>query len=162
MNDRFDPRFTSSKLANLLREFELTRELLLEIVSLPEDSTDAPADDAAEPLGDDEERLSELLRAVRQAVLQHPTVARAVVGWLVAEGRAALETTDGLRRYEAMVASPQVERLRTLWEKTTLSLLDDEDDPDPVPEAWVDLIRDLAAGSGLDRVAERLQPPGLR
>ena len=70
-------------------------------------------------------------------------------------------TETGAQRYAAMADSAQVERLQVIWDKVSLNLLDDLVDDEAVPVAWVDLVRDLAAGSGLDRLADRLRPFGL-
>ncbi len=170
----------AASVARLLREIELTRASLVrlatsgtdwldgepdELDGVPSDGpTDGPADgpvgDAAE-LAELEERLLVVLTAIRRAVLSHPAEARAVVGLLVAEGRRYAATETGAQRYAAMADSAQVERLQVIWDKVSLNLLDDLVDDEAVPVAWVDLVRDLAAGSGLDRLADRLRPFGL-
>lgn len=153
----------SSTLADLLREFELTKDTVLRLAGPsngPDGSDPMPEADDHEPDGPDT-KLSDVLLEVRKALLTHPTAARAIVGFLAAEGRRYTETEQGRQAYLAMTVSPEVETLRTVWEKVTLNLLDDESDPGPVPQAWVELVRDLAAGAGLDRVANRLRPDGL-
>lgn len=159
------PRPASTTLAELLREFELTKETVLRLALSSDEASEADSetnDDAPGGAGRPAEgQLVEFLTDMRRSLLTHPTAARAIVGFLVAEGRRYAETPEGQRTYSAMTRSPDVETLRTIWEKVTLNLLDDEDDDGPVPEAWVELIRDLAVGSGLDRLATQLRPDGL-
>lgn len=153
-------RSTSTVLAELLREFELTKATVLRMATST-DQGEVPGPEDVEVVNDPEERIVELLGEVRRSMLAHPATARAIVAFLAAEGRRFLDTEDGRRTYAGMVSSPEVETLRTVWEKVTLNLLDDESDDGPIPEAWVELVRDLAVGSGLDRLADRLRPDGL-
>jgi hypothetical protein len=54
-----------------------------------------------------------------------------------------------------------VERLRQIWEATTLNVFDDHNDQGGVPDAWVDLLSDLASIGRVDRVVAALLPEGL-
>jgi hypothetical protein len=62
---------------------------------------------------------------------------------------------------EQLRDAPEVERLRRIWEATTLNVLDDGHDERGVPPAWVDLLADLAATGSVDGVVASLRPQGL-
>lgn len=154
----------SSALASLLQELEAVKRALLDL-SL--DGLDGqappprPSTGSTDPQSPEEDQLGDVLRDLRRAVLSHPGATRAVVSFLVGEGRAYALRPEGRARYAALVGSPELARLRTLWEAASLNLFDDLADPGDVPVAWTELIRDLLAGSGIDRVALALRPEGL-
>jgi hypothetical protein len=112
-------------------------------------------------LSDDERRLVSLLERVRDAVLRQPAVGHAITSFLVAEGRHFATSEEGARWLVALRDAPEVERLRQIWEATTLNVFDDEDDAQAVPQAWVDVIVDLAAVERVDRIVAALLPEGL-
>src|SRR4029077_7850647 len=112
-------------------------------------------------LSDDERRLVTLLGRVRETVLSQPAVGHAITSFLVAEGRRCATTADGARWLGALRDAPEVERLRQIWEATTLNVFDDEHDGGGVPDAWVDLVADLASIGRVDRIVAALLPEGL-
>jgi hypothetical protein len=114
-----------------------------------------------EDLSDDEQRFVELLGRVRELALSQPAASKAITGFLVAEGRRFAATEDGARWFAGLRDAPEVERLRQIWEATTLNVFDDIDDREGVPDAWADLIADLAAIGNVNRIVNALLPEGL-
>jgi hypothetical protein len=150
-----DPR----ALGVLLAEIERLRDAALRAAgsSLPKGKARAlPA-----VLSDDERRLVELLGRVREAVLSQPAVGHAMTSFLVAEGRRFAATEEGMGWLCVLRDAPEVERLRQVWEATTLNVFDDDADPAGVPDAWVDLLADLASIGRVDRIVSALLPDGL-
>ena len=98
---------------------------------------------------------------VREAVLSQPAVGHAITSFLVAEGRRFATTEEGARWLGALRDAPEVERLRQIWEATTLNVFDDDQDAGGVPDAWVDLVADLASIGRVDRIVGALLPEGL-
>jgi hypothetical protein len=94
-------------------------------------------------------------------VIEQPGLAQAITSFLVGEGRRFAETAAGRRWLDALRDAPEVERLRRIWEATTLNVLDDPHDEGGVPAAWVDLLADVTATGDVDRVVAALRPPGL-
>jgi hypothetical protein len=150
-----DPRF----LGLLVAELERLRHAAMRAArpALAVDSQVELPDD----LSEDERRLVEILRRARRAVIDQPAIAHALTSFLVEEGRRYAETEEGQRWLDALRDAPEVERLRRIWEATTLNLLDDQHDQGDVPTAWVDLLADLTATGRVDRVVNTLRPPGL-
>jgi hypothetical protein len=114
-----------------------------------------------EDLSDDEKRIVGLLNRVRELALSQPAAGKAITTFLVAEGRRFARTDDGERWLESLRDAPEVDRLRQLWEATTLNVFDDIEDAEPIPDAWADLIADLAAIGNVNRIVTALLPEGL-
>jgi hypothetical protein len=125
----------------------------------------SPMLDATSPLpddlSDDECQLVEILHRARRAVIEQPALAHAITSFLVGEGRRFAETVEGRRWLEALRDAPEVERLRRIWEATTLNVLDDGHVEGGLPPAWVDLLVDLTATGGTDGIVRALRPQGL-
>jgi hypothetical protein len=150
-----DPR----ALGMLVAEVERLRDAALRAAG--RQSVTRKARPLPEDLSDDERQLVELLGRLREVVLSQPAVGHAITSFLVAEGRRFAVTEDGGRWLDVLRDAPEVERLRQIWEATTLNVLDDETDPPGVPQAWVDLITDLASIERVDRIVAALLPEGL-
>jgi len=150
-----DPRL----LGLLVAELEQLRDAAMRAVG-PSPILEAPSP-LPEDLSDDERRLVEILHRARQAVIEQPGLAHAITSFLVGEGDRFAETTEGRRWLEALRDAPEVERLRRIWEATTLNVLDDGHDERGVPPAWVDLLADLTATGSVDGVVASLRPQGL-
>jgi hypothetical protein len=114
-----------------------------------------------EGLSDDEKRFVELLNRVRELALSQPAAGKAITTFLVAEGRRFARRDDGARWLECLRDAPEVERLRQIWEATTLNVFDDIEDTEDVPDAWADLIADLAAIGNVNRIVMAMLPEGL-
>jgi hypothetical protein len=112
-------------------------------------------------LSDDERNLVELLGRLREVALGQPAVGQAITSFLVAEGRRFAATDHGARVLDLLREAPEVERLRQIWEATTLNVFDDEDTAPGVPTAWIDLITDLASVGRVDRIVGTLLLDGL-
>jgi hypothetical protein len=150
-----DPRL----LGLLVAELEQLRDAAMRAVgSSPVLEAPSPLPD---DLSDDERRLVELLHRARRASIEQPALAHAITSFLVGEGGRFAETAEGRRWLEALRDAPEVERLRRIWEATTLNVLDDGHDERGVPPAWVDLLADLAATGSVDGVVTALRPRGL-
>jgi hypothetical protein len=150
-----DPRFFGL----LVAELERLREAAMRAAG-PALAVDGQAQ-LPDDLSDDERRLIEILRGAQSAVIHQPALAHALTSFLVGEGRRYAETEEGQHWLDALRDAPEVERLRRIWEATTLNLLDDQDDQGGVPTAWVDLLADLTATGRVDRLVNALRPPGL-
>jgi hypothetical protein len=114
-----------------------------------------------EDLSDEEKRFVALLNRVRELALSQPAAGKAITTFLVAEGRRFARADEGARWLECLRDAPVVERLRQIWEATTLNVFDDIDDAEDVPDAWADLIADLAAIGNVNRIVTALLPEGL-
>jgi hypothetical protein len=150
-----DPR----TLGMLVAEVERLRDAALRAAGPPPSTRNAgplPAD-----LSDAERRLVELLGRVRELVLSQPAAGHAITSFLVAEGRRFATTDEGGRWLDTLRNAPEVERLRQIWEATTLNVFDDDTDAGGVPDAWVDLITDLASIGRVDRIVAAMLPDGL-
>lgn len=130
----------SNSLAQMLAEIERLRgvanQMLLESIhgaNLPPRPDDLPPE-----ISD----LANVMERARLAMLQNPAGARALVKVLIAEGRRYVETPQGQVWESHINASPHLRYLRDLWEAVSLDLLDDIDETDPVPTAWIDLLSD--------------------
>jgi hypothetical protein len=150
-----DPRV----LGLLVAELEQLRTAAMRAVG-PSPLVDRPPE-LPDDLSADERALVEILHRARRAVIEQPALAHAITSFLVGEGRRFAETDEGRRWLDALRDAPEVERLRRIWEATTLNLLDDQHDERAVPPAWVDLLTDLAATGSVDGIVTALRPPGL-
>jgi hypothetical protein len=112
-------------------------------------------------LSDDERNLIELLVRLREVALSQPAAGHAITSFLVAEGRRFAATEDGARLLDVLCEAPEVERLRQIWEATTLNVFDDETNAPGIPTAWIDLVTDLASVGRVDRIVGTLLLDGL-
>jgi hypothetical protein len=81
---------------------------------------------------------------------------------LVAEGRRFATTPDGAQLRDALMASEAVDNLRRVWEALSLSVLDGPAAPNAAPNAWADLLADIAMGHGLDdSILASMRPEGF-
>lgn len=149
-----DPRL----LGLLVAELEQLRDAAMRALG-PSPILEAPS--IPEDLSDDERRLVEILHRARRAVIEQPGLAHAITSFLVGEGDRFAETAEGRRWLEALRDAPEVERLRRVWEATTLNVLDDGHGERGVPPAWVDLLADLTATGSVDGIVTALRPQGL-
>ena len=150
-----DPRV----LGLLVAELEQLRNAAMRAFG-PSPLLDAPSQ-LPDDMSDDERRLVEILHRVRRAVIEQPALAHAITSFLVGEGRRFAETDEGRRWLDALRDAPEVERLRRIWEATTLNVLDDAHDERGIPPAWVDLLTDLTAAGAVDGIVTALRPRGL-
>ena len=152
---RPDPRV----LGLLVAELERLRTAAMRAVG-PSPLVDRPPA-LPDDLTADERRLVEILHRARRAVVEQPALAHAITSFLVGEGRRYAETDEGRRWLDALRDAPEVERLRRIWEATTLNVLDDQHLERGVPPAWVDLITDLTATGRVESIVTALRPEGL-
>jgi len=157
-NGRADPAPDPRALGLLVAELEHLRHAAMR--ALGPTPFVAPPPPLPEDLSHDEQRLVEVLHRARRAVFEEPALGQAIASFLVGEGRRFSETDEGRRWLDALRDAPEVERLRRIWEATTLNLLDD-DSARGVPPAWVDLLADLTATGRVDGVVAALRPKGL-
>jgi hypothetical protein len=150
-----DPRV----LGLLVAELEQLRNAAMRAVG-PMPFADPPPELQGD-FSDDERQLVEILSRVRRAVIEQPAIAHAITSFLVGEGRRFAETDEGRRWLDALRDAPEVERLRRIWEATTLNVLDDGHIEGGIPPAWVDLLADVTATAGVDRIVTALRPRGL-
>jgi hypothetical protein len=143
----------------MLAELEQIRELTVALIDqqnpqlrpVPPDETDGP-----------ERTAFDLLVGARRAVLGNPAAARRLHDLLVAEGRRYATTPEGAQLRDALVASEAVENLRRVWEMLSLNVLDGPAAANGAPDAWAELLADIAMGHGLDEsILERLRPEGF-
>src|SRR5262249_53238568 len=110
---------------------------------------------------DDEKRFVGLLNRVRELALSQPAAGKAITTFLVAEGRRFARQDDGAPWLACLRDAPEIDRLRQIWEATTLNVFDDIEDGEDVPDAWAGLIADLAAIGNVNRIVTALLPEGL-
>ena len=108
--------------------------------------------------GDGMETLGELLVAAQRAMLTHPVAAQTAYSSLVAEGRKSLTTKEGQELARSLELSPHLERVRRVFEATTLNMLE-EGKPGVLPSTWVDLMSTLARTEHLDEVLPKQVEP---
>ena len=99
--------------------------------------------------------LTALLGQLQGAILKHPVAAQAAFAALVAEGRAFAKTPEGRAWHQRLASSPLVERGRSLWELTTLGVLED-DRSVVVPSRILDAFVKLAHENLVETVLTRL------
>lgn len=143
---------------SMVAELERIRNLVtrMAVESPGSERRDPPPD-----LSPEELELRDMLASARVAMLQSPTGARSLVNFLVAEGRRFADTEEGAAWHATIVAAPQTERLRQLWEAVSLNVLDDIDEDADVPTAWLDVLDDLVRARGVDDLIDALRPEGL-
>lgn len=140
-----------------LTELDRVRALVLDQLAQSEPRLPAPPPDGAG------RALHDLLVDAQRAVLGHPVAARRLRDLLVAQGLRHAATPEGARLRDALVASDAVAELRRVWEAVSLNALDGPAAASGVPDAWVELLVDAAAGAGIDEaVLARLRPDGVR
>lgn len=105
--------------------------------------------------------VAAMLLHVQTAILRNPAAAKGAVVALSQLGRSHAATPEGAELLDRIVASPQVAKLRTLWETVTLNVLDEIDEPSPVPAAWLDLVLDGLANDGLADAIAAIRPEGF-
>jgi hypothetical protein len=157
MDRRSEPPSDPRLLGLLVAELEELRHAALRALGPVAPTAPPPLPD---DLSEDERQLVDVLHRARRAVVEQPALAQAITSFLVGEGRRFAETDEGRRWLDALRDAPEVERLRRIWEATTLNLLDDHT-AGGVPPAWVDLLADLAATGRVDGVVAALRPRGL-
>jgi hypothetical protein len=142
----------------MLAELERIRELTLDLIEQQTPQLrPVPPDESGT-----ERTVFELLLGARRAVLGNPAAARRVHDLLVAEGCRFARTPDGAQLRDALVASESVENLRRVWETLSLSVLDGPAAPNAAPDAWADLLADIAMGRGLDdSILASMRPEGF-
>ena len=146
-------------LIGMLAELERIRELTLNLI---EQETPRLHPAPPEEAGETERTVFDLLLGARRAVLGNPAAARGLHDLLVAEGRRYADTPRGARLRDALAASEAVENLRRVWETVSLSVLDGPAAPNAAPDAWADLLADIAMGRGLDdSILASMRPEGF-
>lgn len=105
--------------------------------------------------------LAAMMMAAQSNILNNPAGAKGAVDALSQLGRAHAATPEGAELLDRIVASPQVAQLRTLWETVTLNVLDEIDEPSPIPAAWLDLVLDSAANEHLADAIAAVRPQGF-
>jgi|GEM_PF-2309550 hypothetical protein len=143
----------------MLAELERIRELTLDLIEQQTPQLrPVPPDESCGT----ERTVFELLLGARRAVLGNPAAARRVHDVLVAEGRRFATTPDGAQLRDALMASEAVDNLRRVWEALSLSVLDGPAAPNAAPNAWADLLADIAMGHGLDdSILASMRPEGF-
>ena len=147
-------------LAGFIAELEALRSVHHRLLLLPllgEARGTATANDAA--TSGAEEWLVRALLNLRVALLTNPVAGQQLFAFLVAEGRRFAETDEGGRWLTALAGDPLVERLRRLWEATSLNVFDEQ--IGGVPAGWTQLIADALSVDVLDRATRAIRPPGL-
>jgi hypothetical protein len=143
----------------MLAELEQIREVTLDLIERQAPQLrPVPPDETGRP----DRTPFDLLVGARRAVLGNPAAARRLHDLLVAEGRRYATTPHGAHLRDALVASEAVENLRRVWETVSLNVLDGPAAPNGAPDAWADLLADIAMGHDLDdAILERLRPEGF-
>jgi len=105
-----------------------------------------------------EESNSELeLRGLAQLhslLVAHPAASQAAFAALVAEGRRFAATEQGRRWQEALAASPQMARLRRIFEEVSLNMFE-EDAMTVLPSTYVELLAQALDATQLPRLIAR-------
>jgi hypothetical protein len=107
-----------------------------------------------EPPGCEEPERDEalgLVEAGRCALLKHPRAVQAMYRALVAEGRRFAETEQGRAWRARLEASEPIARARTLWEATTLNVLEAEPGG-ALPGALLDMLAHAISRGDLEDV----------
>jgi hypothetical protein len=99
--------------------------------------------------GDGDDELAGVITSMQRGLLKHPVAAQAAYRALVAEGRRFEATEEGRQWRARLEASPELSRLRSLWEAGTFNVLQ-ADEEAPLPGALIDLIAQLASRADLE------------
>ena len=96
-----------------------------------------------------------VLRSLQLALLKHPVAGQAVFNALLSEGRAFAQTEQGRLAKRKLEESTLLHRARLIFDFSTLSMLED-DPPEIMPSAYLDVLFMLASGDRSDEVLHRL------
>jgi len=117
--------------------------------------TDLPVADLQPP----EDACVALLRDLQAVVLKHPVAAEGAFRALVAEGRRFARTPEGARWHARLSGSELLDRVRLVFETSTLWML--EHDADGVlPSSYVDALFTAASHPAMEPLLDRLFPSG--
>jgi hypothetical protein len=145
-------------LTSLVKELEKAKRAATRLMISSSLDTEPPGPHVSNEVSE----LAEFLKEARLAILENPAGARSIVRLLVAEGQRYATTEAGADWQRRLLASEELEHLREMWEAVSLSIVDDLTDDQPVPTAWLDLIRDVAASrSSMDALIDVMRPGGL-
>lgn len=106
----------------------------------------------------DEGELTDLLRRLQLALLEHPVAAQAAFAALMAEGRRFAETPEGAAWKAALEGSELVRNGRRLWDAVSMSMLE-EDPATVVPSAYLEALLRAAASADLEALLGKLDAP---
>lgn len=143
-----------AKLAELLHALDGLRSTLMGALAPDRDQIPVGPDLGVSP-------IAAMMLAAQSSILNNPAAAKGAVMALSKLGRAHAATPEGCELLRGVVASPQVAQLRTLWETVTLNVLDEIDEPSPIPAAWLDLVLDSAANEHLADAIAAVRPQGF-
>jgi hypothetical protein len=117
---------------------------------------DAPGDDLPTlELHDLESSALRVLRSLQLALLKHPVACQAAFNALLAEGRAFGATREGAEQRAKLERSQLLHRARLAFDFSTLSLLE-QDAPDIMPSAYVDVFFMLSGSGRPDEILHKL------
>jgi hypothetical protein len=105
--------------------------------------------------GEERDALRTVIETLQLTVLKHPVASQAAYRALVAEGRRFATTPEGRAWRERLECSPEVARLRSVWEVGTFNALTTTDTA-ALPAPLIDLIAQLASRTDLERATVAL------
>lgn len=117
----------------------------------------APAADAKTPWSDEE--VLSLLDEAQLALIKHPIAAQSAFAALVAEGRRFANTEEGKPWLDALSTSSFIRRARSVWETTSLNMLE-EDGATVVPSTYLEALLRAAEAPDMDQVLSRVKGMG--
>jgi hypothetical protein len=104
-------------------------------------------------LHDLDSRALRVLRTLQAALLKHPVASQAAFNALLAEGRRFAATPEGGALKAKLERSELVHRARLVLDFATLSLLE-QDPPDVLPSAYLDVLFMLASSQRSDEILD--------
>jgi hypothetical protein len=111
-------------------------------------------------LGNGDDELARLLRAVQLAIVRHPVAARMIVRALIGEGRAFLRTPAGEQWSRRLAGSALIRRGRLAWEATTMNWFE-EDPPSILPSDLIDALALAVRSRSLEELLAGIRPSGV-
>ena len=106
-------------------------------------------------LRETEQGILRVLRSIQTTLITHPVAGQAAFNALLQEGRNFAKTEEGRALKTKIERSELLHRARLIFDFSTLSMLE-EDPPEIMPSAYIDVLFMLASGDRTDQILDKL------
>lgn len=117
----------------------------------PGDGMDLPTIELRET----EQGILRVLRSIQTTLITHPVAGQAAFNALLQEGRNFAKTEEGRALKTKIERSELLHRARLIFDFSTLSMLE-EDPPEIMPSAYIDVLFMLASSDRTDQILDKL------
>ncbi len=104
--------------------------------------------------------VARVIDTLQLVVLKHPVAAQAAYRAFVAEGRRFAATEEGRSWHARLERSPEMQRLRSLWEAATFNVLR-ADETSALPGPFIDLIAQVVSRADVEHLTAAYADPGV-